>query len=87
MFPLRKAYTRRLLHEVGFQRIETYGDVQETYLDDEPDFFVHVAEWAYREDDEEFGPERSPSSRRGGRRDGVQTRSPTRTPPRSRASI
>ena len=54
MFPLRKAYTRRLLHEVGFQRIETYGDFQETYHDDEPDFFVHVAEKTYREDEEEF---------------------------------
>lgn len=54
MFPLRKAYTRRLLHEVGFQRIETYGDFQETYHDDEPDFFIHVAEKTYREDEEEF---------------------------------
>jgi SAM-dependent methyltransferase len=48
MFPLRKAYTRRLMHEVGFQRIATYGDFQETYSDSDPDFFVHVAEKAYR---------------------------------------
>jgi sarcosine/dimethylglycine N-methyltransferase len=54
MFPLRKSYTRRLLHEVGFQRIETYGDFQETYHDDEPDFFIHVAEKTYLEDEEEF---------------------------------
>lgn len=47
MFPLRKEYTRRLMREVGFQRIETYGDFQETYREDEPDFFVHVAEKYY----------------------------------------
>lgn len=49
MFPLRKAYTRSLLREVGFQDVMTYGDFQETYRDDEPDFFVHVAEKTYRE--------------------------------------
>jgi glycine/sarcosine N-methyltransferase len=49
MFPLRKAYVRRIMHEVGFQRIETYGDFQETYEESEPDFFVHVAEKAYHE--------------------------------------
>ena len=47
MFPLRKDYTRRLMGEVGFQHIETYGDFQETYREDEPDFFVHVAEKSY----------------------------------------
>ncbi|WP_236700354.1 class I SAM-dependent methyltransferase [Allosalinactinospora lopnorensis] len=31
MFPLRKDYTRRLLREVGFQQVDTYGDFQETY--------------------------------------------------------
>lgn len=50
MFPLRKDYTRRLLREVGFQRLETYGDFQETFAVDEPDFFVHVAEKSYREE-------------------------------------
>ncbi len=50
MYPLRKDYTRRLLHEVGFQKIETYGDFQETYRDDEPDFFVHIAEKHYEEE-------------------------------------
>jgi SAM-dependent methyltransferase len=30
MFPLRKSYVRRLMHEVGFQHIETYGDFKET---------------------------------------------------------
>lgn len=51
MFPLRKDYTRRLMREVGFQHIETYGDFKETYRDLEPDFFIHVAEKAYREQD------------------------------------
>lgn len=43
MYPLRKEYTRRLLFEVGFQNVTTYGDFQETYHQDEPDFFIHVA--------------------------------------------
>ncbi len=47
MFPLRKEYTRRLMQEVGFQKVETFGDFQETYRDEEPDFFIHVAEKAY----------------------------------------
>lgn len=47
MFPLRKEYTRRLLREVGFQRVETYGDFQETFHADDPDFLVHVAEKSY----------------------------------------
>ncbi len=49
MYPLRKAYVRRLMREVGFQRIETYGDFKETYKETEPDFFIHVAEKQYRE--------------------------------------
>jgi len=49
MFPLRKHYVRRLLREVGFQRVTTYGDFQQTYRDDEPDFFIHVAEKHYVE--------------------------------------
>ncbi|MDP6702764.1 MAG: class I SAM-dependent methyltransferase, partial [Candidatus Latescibacteria bacterium] len=51
MFPLRKGYTRRLMHEVGFQQIDTFGDFQETYREDEPDFFVHVAEKYYSEEE------------------------------------
>ncbi|WP_420157515.1 methyltransferase domain-containing protein [Nocardiopsis sp. CNT-189] len=47
MFPLRKNYMRRLLREVGFQQVDTYGDFQETYQGDEPDFFIHIAEKAY----------------------------------------
>lgn len=52
MYPLRKNYMRRLMREVGFQRIDTYGDFQETYHDTEPDFFIHVAEKKYRPDEE-----------------------------------
>lgn len=51
MYPLRKDYTRRLMREVGFQQINTYGDFQETYKAHDPDFFVHVAEKAYHEQD------------------------------------
>ena len=47
MFPLRKAYVQRLLQEVGFQTTETYGDFQETYREEAPDFYVHVAEKRY----------------------------------------
>lgn len=50
MFPLRKNYVRRLMKEVGFQKIETFGDFQETYHEEEPDFFVHIAHKAYEED-------------------------------------
>ena len=42
--PIRKNYVRRLLEEAGFQRVRTYGDFQETYAEDDPDFFIHVAE-------------------------------------------
>ncbi|GAB5376008.1 MAG: hypothetical protein AcusKO_24700 [Acuticoccus sp.] len=44
MFPLRKNYVRKLLQEAGFQTIRTYGDFQETHQENDPDFFVHVAE-------------------------------------------
>lgn len=47
MFPLRKNYVRNLLCQVGFQKITTYGDFQETYKQNEPDFFIHVAEKSY----------------------------------------
>ncbi len=47
MFPLRKDYTKKLMLEVGFQKVETYGDFQETFRDEEPDFFIHVAEKKY----------------------------------------
>ncbi|OKL43801.1 glycine/sarcosine N-methyltransferase [Pseudovibrio exalbescens] len=44
MCPIRKNYLRRLLSEAGFERVRTYGDFQETYAEDDPDFFIHVAE-------------------------------------------
>ncbi len=47
MYPLRKAYVRRLMREVGFQDIQTFGDFKETYRDDEPDFFIHLADKTY----------------------------------------
>jgi glycine/sarcosine N-methyltransferase len=47
MFPLRKNYVRKLLLETGFHSVKTYGDFQETYRENEPDFFVHVAEKMY----------------------------------------
>lgn len=47
MFPIRKTYLTNLLHEVGFQKIASYGDFQETYHQSEPDFHIHIAEKAY----------------------------------------
>lgn len=48
MFPLRYGYVRRLMREVGFQRITSYGDYQ--LGNDDPGFYVHVAEKEYRFD-------------------------------------
>jgi glycine/sarcosine N-methyltransferase len=48
MFPLRKKYVQRLMRDVGFQSIKTYGDFQETYREEEPDFFIHVADKQYQ---------------------------------------
>ncbi|HCX68635.1 class I SAM-dependent methyltransferase [Parvibaculum sp.] len=50
MFPLRKAYTRRLMHEIGFQKVVTYGDFEEDYKDEDADFFIHVAEKTYNDE-------------------------------------
>ncbi|HKJ62468.1 MAG TPA: methyltransferase domain-containing protein, partial [Hyphomicrobiales bacterium] len=44
LYPLRKNYMRKLLREAGFERVQTYGDFQETYQESDPDFFVHIAE-------------------------------------------
>ena len=44
MFPLRKEYVTRLMGEVGFQNVTTMADFQETYRQDDPDFFIHIAE-------------------------------------------
>ncbi|MBT5455718.1 MAG: class I SAM-dependent methyltransferase [Rhodospirillaceae bacterium] len=51
MFPLRKKYVRGLLADIGFRKITTYGDFLETYKENEPDFFVHVAEKQYDDDE------------------------------------
>ncbi len=47
MFPLRQKYVQRLMREVGFQHVESYGDFQETHREEDPDFFIHVAEKRY----------------------------------------
>ena len=52
MFPLRKNYVRRLMREVGLQKVETFGDFQETYREHDPDFLVHVADKTYQTGDE-----------------------------------
>lgn len=49
MFPLRKSYMRKLFLETGFQRVKTYGDFQETYQENDPDFYIHVVEKSYHE--------------------------------------
>lgn len=47
MYPLRVQYTRQLLRDVGFPQVRTYGDFQETYHQEDPDFYIHVAEKKY----------------------------------------
>lgn len=44
MFPLRQRYVRKLLTEAGFAHVHTYGDFQSEFEENEPDFFVQVAE-------------------------------------------
>ena len=53
MYPLRKRYVTDLMREVGFQEIQTYGDFQETYRHEEPDFFLQVAEKFYQKSADE----------------------------------
>ncbi len=57
MFPLRKEYVRRILKEVGFQNVTTYGDFKkETDTSQEPDFYIHIAEKKYhKEEDQQNG--------------------------------
>jgi len=50
MYPLRKKYVRRIMSEVGFQQITTYGDFELQFDEKETDFFIHVAEKNYREE-------------------------------------
>ncbi len=50
-YPLRKEYVTRIMKEVGFQKIQTYGDFQETYQQDDPDYMIHIAEKKYIAED------------------------------------
>lgn len=67
MFPLRRAYTRRLMREVGFQRIDTYGDFREQLADTEPEFLVHVAHKSYQPEEGRIA-----TTRRGAAAGGVE---------------
>lgn len=51
MFPLRVNYMKKLMKEVGFQDITTYGDFQETHKQQNPDFYIHIAEKKYIEEE------------------------------------
>ena len=51
MFPLRKDYVRKLMGEVGFQQVKTFADFQESHRVDDPDFFIHVAEKLYKNEE------------------------------------
>lgn len=56
MYPLRLKYTTNMMREVGFQKISTYSDFQETYHvkeEDNPDFYIHIAEKKYVQCDKE----------------------------------
>ena len=53
MCPIRKDYIKKLMYQVGFQKIETFGDFEETYKNDEPDYFIHVAEKYISDEDME----------------------------------
>jgi SAM-dependent methyltransferase len=52
MCPIRKSYVERLMYEVGFQSVETFADFQETYKQEKPDFYIHVAEKLYDDSDD-----------------------------------
>jgi SAM-dependent methyltransferase len=63
-YPLRKEETRSLLREAGFQSVHTFGDFHETYRDDEPEFFVHLAKKSICDAGEEITEEQNTTSRR-----------------------
>lgn len=52
MYPLRKQYVKDLLHQVGFQTVDTYGDFAETFKTETPDFYIHVAQKKYANENE-----------------------------------
>ncbi len=60
MFPLRVRYTEQLMREVGFQQIRTFADFKETYAQESPDFYIHIAEKEYPK------PKSRPESTTGG---------------------
>lgn len=43
MYPLRQAYMRKIMEGSGFTNIMTYGDFQESFDDEEVDFYQQVA--------------------------------------------
>lgn len=47
MFPLRRHYLAKLLHEAGFQKIESFGDFQAVTDTSDPDFYIHIAHKDY----------------------------------------
>ncbi|MDT8409755.1 MAG: class I SAM-dependent methyltransferase [Wenzhouxiangellaceae bacterium] len=47
MCPIRRDYTRRLMQEVGFQKIATYADFEDEEGSGTADFYIHVAEKKY----------------------------------------
>ena len=49
MFPLRLNYVKQLMKEVGFQNVTTFGDFDEDFDPEDPDFFINVAEKRYVE--------------------------------------
>jgi SAM-dependent methyltransferase len=51
MYPLRKHYMRSLLYQIGFQKVTSYGDFQETHKQEDPDFYIHIAEKNYIDQD------------------------------------
>jgi len=51
MYPLRKDYLRRLMSQVGFQQVKTYADFKETHRVEDPDFYIHVAEKLYKNEE------------------------------------
>ena len=42
---------RKLMGEVGFQQVKTFADFQETHRVEDPDFFIHVAEKLYKNEE------------------------------------
>ncbi|EGG94402.1 Glycine N-methyltransferase [gamma proteobacterium IMCC1989] len=41
-FPLRKNYFCQLIRESGFSTIQTFGDFEEKFIEEDSDFFIHV---------------------------------------------